>query len=61
MDFKKLYEENKDFHDFVDKTCRTYNVTVEQALTMFTVREVGMYYAENRVPHKGEVKIDCGC
>lgn len=59
--FKKLYEENKDFRDFVDKNCRTYGVTVDQALEMCTVKEVGMYYSENKTTHKTETKIDCGC
>lgn len=47
MDYKKLYEEKKDFKTFVDKVCKAYKVTVEEALLMATVREVGRYYMEN--------------
>ena len=45
---KRLYEENKDFKTFVDKVCKSYKVTVEEALLMATVREVGRYYADNK-------------
>ena len=62
MDYKKLYEENKEFHTFVDKVCRTYDKTLEEALQMATVREVGNYYSVNRTGVSCEtVNINAGC
>lgn len=62
MDYKKLYEENKEFQTFVDKASRTYKKTVEETLQMATVHEVGDYYAENRKPVSHEtVNINVGC
>lgn len=61
---KRLYEENKDFKTFVDKVCNSYEVTVEEALLMATVREVGRYYADNKkgVSHETvNISEGCGC
>lgn len=46
MDYKKLYETNKDFKTFVDKTCKSYGLTVMDALMLHTVRDVGDYYTD---------------
>ncbi len=57
-----LYQENSEFHAFVDKTCKCYGITVEEALTKYTVREVADYYEhkhDDDVPDT--VKIDVGC
>jgi len=45
MDFQKLYEENKDFKRSVDRYCKSYGLTVEQALKHVLVQEVGKQYA----------------
>lgn len=47
-----LYEKNKDFKGYVDRYCRTYGVSVEEALEHKLVQDVGKQYkeqAESRV------------
>lgn len=39
-----FYETNEDFKQYVDKYCRTYRITVEQALTHVIVQNVMKYY-----------------
>lgn len=51
MDYLKLYNENEEFRQFVDKTMKTYGWTLEETLNVLTVMEVGDYYAK-----KGEYK-----
>lgn len=46
MDYKELYEQNEPFRAFVDKNCKSYGLTVEEALLMHTVRDVGDYYTD---------------
>ena len=38
-----LYENNKDFKEYVNKHCKTYNKTVEQSLS----ERIVLSYAEN--------------
>lgn len=45
MDYDKLYEKNENFRNFVDKTCRQYNISRAEALTYCAVKDVGDYYA----------------
>ncbi len=40
------YRYNKNFRDYVDKYCKTYNVTIEQALKSELVRQAYLYYKE---------------
>lgn len=42
----KEYQYNKRFRDYVDKYCKTYNVTVEEALKHEIVRQAYLYYTE---------------
>ena len=44
MDYKELYDSNEEFKGFVDKTCKSYGLTVMDALLLHTVRDVGDYY-----------------
>lgn len=46
MDFQKLYEENEDFKGSVNRYCKMYGLTVEQALKHVLIQEVGKQYAE---------------
>lgn len=41
---KQLYSTNDDFKTYVDKYCETRKVTLEEALTHATVKEVADYY-----------------
>ena len=43
-EYKQLYDQNPDFHLFVDRNCKMYGLTIEQALTHQTIRDVGDYY-----------------
>lgn len=56
--YRELYETNKEFKDFVDKNCKTYDIPyVQLCLLMKTVQEVGDYYM-----HKDDDKVDiCPC
>lgn len=49
MDFQKLYEENKDFKRSVDRYCKSYGLTVEQALKHVLIQEVGKQYAAEQL------------
>ena len=40
------YRYNKDFRKYVDKYCKQYNLTVEEALRQEIVKQVYLYYAE---------------
>lgn len=47
-----LYENNEDFKKYVDKYCRTYRLSVAEALEHKLVQNVGRHYqelAESRV------------
>lgn len=50
---RKFYNSNKDFKDYVDKYCRTYGLTVDEALTHALVKEVKDYYEK-----RGEDKVE---
>ena len=40
------YRHNKKFRDYVDKYCKSRNITVEEALQHELVRQVYLYYTE---------------
>lgn len=40
------YMNNSRFRDYVDKYCKTYGYTVDEALTHELVRQVYLYYTE---------------
>ena len=44
MDYKELYEQNEAFRALVDRTCKGYGLTVDEALQKHTVRDVAEYY-----------------
>ena len=63
MGYRELYEQNEAFRAFVDKTCKSYGLTVEEALEKHTVRDVGDYYNDpmNRTYVSCEtLKAGCG-
>lgn len=41
-----LYAKCEDFKEYVDKYCRTYRISVKEALTHKLVKEVGKNYRE---------------
>lgn len=43
-DYKKLFEENNDFHDYVLRYIKKNGKTIETALREKIVKEVGDYY-----------------
>ena len=43
-----LYENNNDFKRYVDRYCRTYSLSVEEALEHNLVQEVGKQYMEEQ-------------
>ena len=47
MDYKALYDENKDFKLYVDKYCKTYKCTVNEALGKMLVQNVGIEYKKH--------------
>ena len=58
-DMQKLYEENTDFKDFVDRDCKMYGYNKEFAFLCKTVQDVGYYMASK---DKDVVKHDiCPC
>ena len=61
MDLKKLYNENKDFHEYVDRYSAHYeigkSISVEEALTHLIVRNV----AEEYVNGAKQSKKDTSC
>ena len=40
------YRYNLDFSEYVDKYCKRYNLTVDEALRQEIVKQVYLYYAE---------------
>lgn len=40
------YRYNQDFREYVDKHCKRYNLTVDEALSQAIVRQAYLYYAE---------------
>ena len=61
MNYKELYDSIPDFKTFVDKTCRNYEFTVDEALKLATIREVGDYYAKKQAEGTTVTKMDVGC
>ena len=51
-DYMKLYNENKDFHDFVDRFNRTNGMSPEERVKQKLVQNVGDYYISiaGRIP-----------
>lgn len=54
-----LYEKNKDFKRYVDRYCRTYGQSVEEALEQNLVQEVGKHYQEEAEAEKKENSRRC--
>lgn len=52
VDFLKLYNDNKNFHNYVDKYSKNLSTkcTIEQALKHKTVRNTGLYYLNLDIP-----------
>ena len=44
----ETYNSNKNFKDFVDKYCTKHEISVEEALKHFIVREVEKTYKEKQ-------------
>lgn len=42
----ELYLKNRDFKEYVDRYCRQYRVTIEQALEHAIVKRVADYYVK---------------
>jgi hypothetical protein len=61
MDYKKLYEENSEFHQFVDKCANTDCKSVEETLQKVIVRNVGDYYIEKGEGTVSTTELKAGC
>lgn len=64
IDYNELYNNNQDFHDYVEKyrTCG-HNYSVQEALSVNIVQSVGEYYAENPSSKKSDsttISVGCG-
>lgn len=46
MDTHNEYKFNKNFREYVDKYCRTYGITVDEALQHELVKQVCLMYTE---------------
>lgn len=46
IDVKDRYQKDKNFREYVDRFCKTYNRTVEETLSLALVQEVASYYAK---------------
>lgn len=57
-----MYEENKNFHRYVDRYAAEFNLTTEQALTHSVIRNAAEYYenAEKGKISISEVNAGCG-
>lgn len=44
---KEYYNNNPNFKRYVDRHCKQYGYTVDEALTHEIVRQVYLYYKEN--------------
>lgn len=42
----EFYQTNSDFRGYVNRFCKTYNLTLEEALQHASVREAAKYYRE---------------
>ena len=58
-----MYEENKNFHRYVDRECVEHEKTVDQALELSWVKNAYEYYkdAEKGKISSTEIKVGCGC
>ena len=50
------YSDNPDFRKYVDKYCKRYNLTVEEALRQEIVKQVYLYYAEVYKTERWKIK-----
>lgn len=46
---KNFYESNSDFRGYVDRFCKTYDKSVDEALQHAQVREAAKYYREKEI------------
>lgn len=60
-DYKNLYDTIPEFKKFVDKTCRNYDFTTDEALKLATIREVGDYYEKKQEEALTVTRLDVGC
>lgn len=61
MDYHNLYNTNADFKQYVDRYCKQYKVTADEALKHLIVQGVGDAYAEDSKRIVAKEVIDCGC
>lgn len=65
MDYRKLYETNADFKTYVNKICKTYRISVEEALLRLIVQNVGDEYAKREnsgiIPPTAVSTMNAGC
>ena len=60
--FQKLYQENDDYKQYVDRCAAADGESVEQMLNKYTIREVGKYYAEREKERRHtQTFITAGC
>lgn len=61
MDYHNLYNTNADFKQYVDRYCKQYKVTADEALKHLIVQGVGDAYAEDSKRIFCEEKKGYGC
>lgn len=54
---RDFYESNNDFRGYVDRFCKTYEKSVDEALQHASVREAEKYYREREI-EDGRIKRD---
>lgn len=54
---RDFYNSNSDFRGYVDRFCKTYDLSVDEALQYASVREAEKYYREKEI-EENEIKRD---
>lgn len=55
---KQFYNSNSDFREYVDRFCKTYDLSVDEALQHASVREAEMYYREKETEEAGIINAN---
>ncbi len=60
MQMEELYRQSQEFRAYVDKCCKSYGLTVQEALGQALVREVAEYYRQKETEKDDVRKITAG-
>ena len=56
-----MYEENKNFHRYVDRYAAEFNLTTEQAFTHSVIRNAAEYYENAEKGKISVTEVNAGC